>query len=68
MKVKYFKDTDTALLEFSGQPVEETRSIGENVYIDLDKHGNLVSMTIEHAQQTASLPSVNVEQFDQGAA
>jgi uncharacterized protein YuzE len=49
MNVKYFKDTDTALLEFSDALVEETREITENVYVDLDKSGNLVSMTIEQA-------------------
>ncbi len=68
MNIKYFRDTDTALLEFSNTAVEETREIGENVYIDLDKHGNLVSMTIEHARQSASLPSVNVEEFEHGVA
>jgi YD repeat-containing protein len=67
MKVKYFKDTDTALLEFSHQPIESTHELGENVYVDLDKHGNLVSMTIEHAQRTASLPSVTVEEVEHGA-
>lgn len=67
MNVKYFRDTDTALLEFSTLPVDETREISENIYIDLDKSGNLVSMTIEHAQQTASLPSVFVEEVEQGA-
>ena len=68
MKVKYFRDTDTALLEFSEQPIEQTREIGENVYIDLDKNGNLVSMTIEHARQLASLPGVVVEEIEQGVA
>ena len=68
MNVKYFRDTDTALLEFSRRPVDETREIGENVYVDLDKDGNLVSMTIEHAQQTASLPGVTVEEIEQGVA
>ena len=68
MNVKYFRDTDTALLEFSRRPVEETREISENIYVDLDKDGNLVSMTIEHAQETASLPSVVVEEFEQGVA
>lgn len=68
MNVKYFKDTDTALLEFSNRPVDETRGIGENISIDLDKNGNLVSMTIEHAQRNASLPGVDVEQFEQGVA
>ena len=66
MTIKYFKSTDTALLEFSNRPVNETREISENVYVDLDKDGNLVSMTIEHANQAASLPSVVVEEFEQG--
>ena len=66
MKVKYFKDTDTALLEFSDALVDETREISENVYVDLDKAGNLVSMTIEHASSAAKLPHVSLEEI--GAA
>lgn len=61
MKVKYFKDTDTALLEFSHALVEETREVSESVYVDLDGDGNVVSMTIEHASRLANLPQVVVE-------
>ncbi len=68
MNVKYFMDTDTALLEFANAAVEETREISENVYIDLDKSGNLVSVTIEHAATFASLPQVLVEEIDASAA
>jgi len=68
MNVKYFKDTDTALLEFSEAPVQETRPISDSVYVDLDKDGNLVSMTIEHAGRHASLPRVSVQEIDVGAA
>ena len=68
MKVKYFKDTDTALLEFSDNKITETKEINENIYIDLDSEGDLVSITIEHAKTRASLPDVVVEQFDKGAA
>ena len=68
MTIKYFKSTDTALLEFSSRPVEETREVSENIYLDLDCDGNLVSMTIEHAQQAANLPSVVVQEFEQGVA
>ena len=68
MNIKYFRETDTALLEFSDRPVDETREISQNIYVDLDKDGNLVSMTIEHAQAAASLPSVNVQEFEQGVA
>jgi len=49
MKVKYFPDTDTALVEFTDNQAAETKEISENIYADLDDQGNLVSMTIEHA-------------------
>lgn len=68
MNVKYFKDTDTALFEFSAAAVHETREITENVYVDLDRDGNLVCMTIEHAAAVANLPTVNLEEIDAGAA
>ena len=55
MKVKYFEDTDTAYVELLGNPVVETREISENIYIDIDAQGNLVSMTIEHAKENAGL-------------
>lgn len=66
MNIKYFRDTDTAILEFSNEAVDETRELSENVYVDLDKRGNLVSMTIEHAGAKASLPRVDVQEI--GAA
>lgn len=68
MNVKYFKDTDTALLEFSQRPIEETRAITDNVSVDLDADGNVVSMTIEHANRVGDLPRVNVQEMDVGAA
>ena len=55
MRVKYFLDTDTALVEFVGNEVAETKEISENIYVDLDSRGNLVSMTIEHARANARL-------------
>ncbi|NHQ60769.1 DUF2283 domain-containing protein [Chlorobium sp. BLA1] len=55
MKVKYFEDTDTALVELIDKPVFETREISENIFIDIDEKGNLISMTIEHAKENAGL-------------
>ncbi len=63
MKIKYFNDTDTALLEFSENVIKETREISENIYIDIDKKGNVVSITIEHAKTTANLPDISYEQI-----
>ena len=68
MKVKYFRDTDTALLEFLDAAVEATREIDEDVYVDLDAHGNVVSVTIEHARRNSQLPDVLVQEFDKHAA
>jgi len=64
MKIKYFNDTDTALVEFTENLVKETREISENVYIDIDEKGNLVSMTIEHAKTTALLPDISYQQIE----
>ena len=64
MKVKYFHDMDTALVEFSEREVTETKEINENICIDLDAVGNLVAMTIEHSQQQARLPDLSYEQIE----
>ena len=55
MKVKYFSDTDTAHVEFTDREISETKEISENLYIDIDENGNVVSMTIEHAKDNADL-------------
>lgn len=68
MIVKYFKDTDTALLEFSDAPVDETREISDDVLIDFDKDGRVVSITIEHAAEVAKLPFLSLEEIGESAA
>ena len=65
MRIKFFSDTDTALVEFSDRGVAETKEINENIYIDLDDSGNLVAMTIEHARQQARLPFLSYEQIEE---
>jgi uncharacterized protein YuzE len=55
MKVKYFSDTDTAHVEFTDKEISETKEISENIYIDIDAKGSIVSMTIEHAKDSAGL-------------
>ena len=63
MRVKYFSDTDTALVEFTDHEVVETREISESIYADLDKQGNLVSMTIEHARSNARLNEFSYQEI-----
>lgn len=68
MRIRYFADTDTALIDFSEAPVIETKEISENLYIDLDKQGNLVSMTIEHAKEKANISEVSYLQMEKNLA
>ena len=63
MKVKYFPDTDTALIEFTDREVYETKELGEDIYIDLDQHGNLVNMTIEHAKAKVGLREFSYQEM-----
>ena len=67
MKVKYFQDTDTAHVEFTNKEVHETKEISENIYVDLDNKGNLVSMTIEHAKANAGFWGFSYQEMDQHA-
>ena len=64
MKIRYFSDTDTALIEFSNKPILETKEISENLYIDTDENGNIVSMTIEHAKEKANISEITYLQMD----
>jgi uncharacterized protein YuzE len=68
MRIRYFADTDTALLDFSNAPVAETKEISENLYIDLDENGNLVSMTIEHAKKRANISELSFLQMEESNA
>ena len=43
MKIRYFKDTDTMLIEFKDAPVAQTRALDENTILDLDANGNIWS-------------------------
>lgn len=62
MKVRYFADTDTMLIEFRDVPVAETRDLDENTILDLDAEGNIRSITIEHASTRADAPKFSYEE------
>ena len=58
MNIKYFPDTDTLLVSFSDRKIVETRDLTEDILVELDENGRLVSMTIEHAKH-----QMNVTEF-----
>lgn len=62
MKVKYFADTDTLLIELRADSVVETRDLDENTLLDLDRAGNICALTIEHAKERAGIPGFSHEQ------
>jgi uncharacterized protein YuzE len=65
MKIKYFEDTDTALLELSAATPVETRELSEDVYLDLDEVGRVVSITVEHASLRSDLSEISFERIAQ---
>ena len=57
MEIKYFPDTDTLLINFTDNEIIETMDATENVLIELGEEGELVSMTIEHANDYMDVES-----------
>jgi len=64
MKVKYLQDTDTLLVDFSDRKVAETRDLNENVLLELDEDGHVVSMTLEHARQQTDVTEFSYQLAD----
>lgn len=62
MKIRYFRETDSLLIEFRQVPVAETRDLDEDTQIDLDERGAICAITIEHASERADLPALDYEQ------
>ena len=67
MKIRYFQDTDTLLLEFRPAAVAETRNLDENTLLDFDSEGRICAITVEHARERAreraDIPHFSFEQI-----
>ncbi|WP_457596871.1 DUF2283 domain-containing protein [Hydrogenimonas sp.] len=63
MKVIYFSDTDTALIQMHPGDSAETVEINENLYIDLDEKGRVVAITVEHAKESMQLPECDYQEL-----
>ena len=61
MKVRYFPDTDTLLIEFRAADVAETRDLDEDTVLDIDADGKVCSITVEHASKRAGAPAFSYE-------
>lgn len=62
MKIQYFQDTDTLLIQFKTGDVAETRDLDENTLLDMDETGQILSLTVEHARERTEIPRFSFEQ------
>lgn len=61
MRIRYFEDTDTLLIELKDAAVAETRDLDESTVVDVDTDGNICAITIEHASERAGIPQFSFE-------
>ena len=56
MKVEYDKDADILYIKLTDSKIVDTRMLGEDVYVDVDKDENFVGIEIWRASQNAIMP------------
>ncbi|MGH8227083.1 MAG: DUF2283 domain-containing protein [Steroidobacteraceae bacterium] len=61
MKVRYFEQTETLLIEFKEASVAGTRDLDENTVLEVDRNGNICAITIERAYKRADIPQFSYE-------
>jgi len=61
MRIRYFEDTDTLLIEFREAAVAESRDLDEDTLLDLDAEGRICAITLEHASKRAGIPEFSFE-------
>ena len=49
MKIIYFEETDTLLIEMNNNRINETYDVAPDMIADVDSSGCLVALTVEHA-------------------
>jgi uncharacterized protein YuzE len=61
MKIRYFEDTDTLMIELKPGAVAESRDLDEDTLVDLDAQGQVLAITLEHATTRAELGSFSFD-------
>ena len=62
MKIRYYADTDTLMIEFRDVPAAETRDLDEDTLLDIDADGKVCAITVEHASKRAGAPEFSYEE------
>lgn len=63
MKIRYFADTDTLWIELSDAAIAQTRDLADDTLVDVDAHGQVCAITMEHASSRVDVSGVTYEQF-----
>ena len=61
MKISYFEDTDTLLIELKPGSVAQTRDLDEDTLLDLDAQGRVLAITLEHAAARAEISNFSFD-------
>ena len=56
MKVEYDRNADILYIKLKDSKIVDTRMLGEDVYVDVDKDANFVGIEIWRASQNAIMP------------
>lgn len=64
MKIIYVKDADTLLIKFNSHDVATTKNISDDVMLEQDAKGHLVSMTIRHAHNHTEIAGFSFNHVD----
>lgn len=63
MIIKYFPGTDTLYVAFTEREIVETVDFNDDTLLDLDREGNVVAMTLEHARANVDLTDISFQQI-----
>jgi uncharacterized protein YuzE len=63
MKIWYFEGPDTLHIVFKPGRVAETRDLDANILADVDAAGQMLAITIVHAQSHAEMPAFSYERI-----
>ena len=51
MRIEYFPDTDALYIALRSGPGSDATEVGPDVVLDFDADGNVIGITIEHANK-----------------
>jgi uncharacterized protein YuzE len=63
MIIKYFPDTDTLYVAFTDREIAETIDFNDDTLLDIDREGNVVALTLEHARNKVDLSDISFQQI-----